>query len=200
MLSSLILAALTLSPAGAAEYEIDPAHSSVGFKVRHLVSKTAGKFDKFTGKISYDPAKPEASKVEADIVAASINTNEPKRDKHLRSPDFFDTDKFKTLTFKSTKVHDVKDKTMKVDGDLTIHGVTKPVTLDVEMTGEGKDPWGNVATGFTATTKVNRKDFGLTWNKALETGGVLVGDDIEIALEVEAHQKAAGGDAKKAKK
>jgi polyisoprenoid-binding protein YceI len=173
----------------AGEYDIDPAHSSVGFKIRHLVTKTAGKFDKFKGTIMYEKGKPETWTVMADIDPASIDTNEPKRDKHLKSPDFFDVAKFPAMTFKSTKVKDVSGNKMKVEGDLTIHGVTKQVELDVEMTGEGKDPWGNEAAGFTGTTKVNRKDFGLTWNKALEAGGFLVGDEVEIALEVEAHAK-----------
>ncbi|MBI3555954.1 MAG: polyisoprenoid-binding protein, partial [Deltaproteobacteria bacterium] len=163
LISGIALAATLLPIAAlATEYEIDPGHSSVNFKVRHLVSKTAGKFDKFSGKINHEPGKPDTWKVEAHIDAMSINTNEPKRDKHLRSVDFFDTDKNKEIVFKSTGVKDANDKTAKLEGNLTIHGVTKPVVLDLEMGGEGTDPWGNHSIGFTAMTKLNRKDFGLT--------------------------------------
>ena len=197
ILGVVLASALLPLAAFATEYQIDTGHSSVNFKVRHLVSKTTGKFDKFTGTIDHTPGKPDTWKVVAHIDAASIDTNEPKRDKHLRSTDFFDTDKFKELTFESTGVKDANDKTANVEGKLTIHGVTKPVILAVEMGGEGTDPWGNHSIGFTATTKLNRKDYGLTWNKALEAGGFLVGDDIEIVLEIEAH---AAAPAKKAKK
>ncbi len=197
ILGIVLASALLPIAASATEYQIDQGHSSVNFKVRHLVSKTAGKFDKFSGTINHEPGKPETWKVEAHIDATSINTNEPKRDKHLRSADFFDTDKNKELVFKSTGVKEVTDKTAKLEGNLTIHGVTKPVVLDMEMGGEGTDPWGNHSIGFTASTKLNRKDFGLTWNKALEAGGFLVGDDVEVVLEIEANAKAP---AKKAKK
>lgn len=189
LLSVAALSALVFSgTAQATEYTIDTGHSSVNFKIRHLVSKTTGKFEKFKGTINYEKGKPESWKVDAEIDANSINTNEPKRDAHLRGPDFFDVKKYPKLTFKSTKVLDADDEKAKLQGDLTMHGVTKPVVLDVELGGEGTDPWGNKKVGFTATTKVNRKDFGLNWNKALETGGLLVGDDVEINLEIEADQ------------
>ncbi len=173
----------------AAVYEIDKEHSQVGFKVRHLLSNVNGTFDEFDGKISYEPGKPETWKAEATIQAASLNTKVKERDKHLRSADFFDVEKYPTLTFKSTKITSLSETTATMEGLLSLHGIEKPVTLDVQIHGVGKDPWGNVKAGFTATTKINRKDFGLNWNQALETGGVLVGDDIEITLEVEANQK-----------
>lgn len=188
--TSATAAMMTGAVAFAADYDIDQGHSSVSFKIRHLVSKTSGKFNKFTGTIHFEPGKPDTWNVVAHIDANTIDTNEPKRDNHLRSPDFFDIKKYPEIVFKSTKVKDANDKSAKLEGDLTIHGVTKPVVLEVEMLGEGTDPWGNKRAGYTATTKLNRKDFGLTWNKALETGGVLVGEDVEINLEIEATAKA----------
>jgi len=167
-------------------YTIDPAHSSVGFKVQHLmVSKVYGKFDKFAGTFDYDPKNTKIWKASATIEAASINTGIEKRDAHLRGADFLDADKFPTLEFRSTGVLGAKGGSKKLKGDLTIHGVTKPVTLDLEVGGVAKDPWGGTRAGFTATGKINRKDFGLTWNKALETGGVLVGEEVYITIEVE---------------
>ena len=185
---SLMLAAVLLfgaGPALAADYKIDDAHTTVGFKVRHLFSKVQGQFKKFEGTFSYDAADLSQWKTEAVIDAASIDTNVEKRDNHLRSKDFFETDVHPTLTFKSTGAHDLAGSTAKVDGLLTMHGVTKPVTLDVEILGEGVDPWGNTRLGLTAKTTVNRKDFGLGWNQALESGQLLVGEEIEITLEIE---------------
>ena len=169
----------------AAVYKVDPDHTTVSFKVRHLFSKVQGLFNKFEGTVDYEPGKPETWKTSGTIEAASINTNVPERDKHLRSTDFFDVEKYPTISFKSTKVTNATETNAKLEGLLTIHGVEKPVVLDLEIHGVGKDPWGNVRAGFTATTKINRKDFGLNWNEALETGGVLVGDEIEITLEIE---------------
>jgi polyisoprenoid-binding protein YceI len=197
-----IAAALTLSvPAAFAapqEYDIDASHSSVGFKIRHIVSKTSGNFKKFAGKFTYDPKDDKVWKVEAEIDTATIDTNDKKRDEHLRSPDFFDVKKYPKMTFKSTKVLEHDDEKAKVEGDLTLHGVTKPVVLDIEYTGEGTDPWGNKKAGFTATTKIDRKDFGLTWNKTLDAGGVVVGDDVNIALEIEGTAAKAMADGKAA--
>jgi polyisoprenoid-binding protein YceI len=178
-----LLAAAT--PVWAATYTIDPDHTTVTFKIRHLLSYVRGTFNAFEGAIEYDPGQPEQWKTQATIQAASIDTRVEQRDKHLRSADFFDVAQFPTMTFTSTKVTDVKDRMTQLHGLLTIHGVQKPVVLDLEIHGVAKDPWGNVRSGFTATTTVNRKDFGLTWNQVLETGQVLVGEEVEITLDVE---------------
>ena len=185
------------SAAWAGDYDIDADHSSVSFKIRHLVGKVKGDFGKFKGGFTFEKGKPGDAKATALIDAASINTGVKKRDDHLRSADFFDVKKFPELKFESTK-YDASGDEGKLHGNLTIHGVTKPVVLEVKFNGEGKDPWGNMRAGFTGTTTVNRKDFGLGWNKALETGGLLVGDDVEIALEIEGIPAAGAG--KKAKK
>ncbi len=178
----------------ASTYEIDPDHSNVTFKIRHLIGKVQGRFDKFNGTIEYDSKKPESWKVSATIDSATINTNNSKRDEHLRSKDFFDVvnpqkPEFKTIKFDSKKVTDIKNNKVKLHGDLMIHGVTKPVVLELEILGEGTDPWGNKKAAFSASTTVNRKDYGLTWNKALEAGGVLVGEEVEISLEIESQLK-----------
>jgi polyisoprenoid-binding protein YceI len=182
---------LSTQPVWAEVYEIDQAHSSVNFKIKHLFSHVNGSFNDFSGTIDYDPAAPETWKTEAVIQAASIDTNNEKRDTHLRTADFFDVEKYPTLTFKSTKVEKTGENTAKVEGLLSIHGVEKPVVLDAQIHGTGKDPWGNAKAGFSATTKINRKDFGITWNQALETGGVLLGEEVEITLEIEADVKQA---------
>jgi polyisoprenoid-binding protein YceI len=169
-----------------AAYAIDPSHSRVGFSVRHLmVSNVRGEFKKFTGKAFIDERNPSACKVDLDVDPASVDTGEAKRDAHLRSPDFFDTAKFPKLTFVSTSV-ERRGPGWAITGDLTIHGVTKSVTLETDaLSGEVKDPWGNARRGAHAHAKIDRKDFGLTWNKALETGGVVVGDDVTLDLDVE---------------
>jgi polyisoprenoid-binding protein YceI len=168
-------------------YEIDPAHSSAHFSVRHMmVSNVRGQFTKVSGTIKFDSANPANSSVEATIDAASIDTHDQQRDTHLKSDDFFDVGKFPTLTFRSKRI-EVHIDGGKVTGDLTMHGVTEEITLDVEgPTPENKDPWGKYRIGLSATTKLSRKDFGLTWNSALETGGVLVGDEVKITIDVEA--------------
>ncbi len=170
-----------------ATYQLDPAHSSVGFSVKHMmIAKVHGTFEKLTGKMIFDSANPEKATAEATIEAASINTREPQRDGHLKSPDFFDVEKFPTLSFKSKTVSSSGSGLLKVIGDLTIKGVTKQVTLEVEgPSPELKDPFGNTKIGLSATTKIKRKDFGLTWNAALETGGVLVGDEVTITLDLQ---------------
>lgn len=187
-----LLPVLLSAPAFAADYEIDAAHASAQFSVRHLmVSNVKGVFSNVKGTVTYDPANPSASKVEATIDAATVDTRNGKRDDHLKSADFFDVAKFPLLKFVSKKVEQPQPGKLKVTGDLTIHGVTKEVVLDVDgPTDEIKDPWGNLKRGASATAKVNRKDFGLTWNKALETGGVVVGDDVEITIELELQKKA----------
>jgi polyisoprenoid-binding protein YceI len=167
-------------------WKIDPAHSNAQFSVRHLmISNVKGEFTQVSGQIFFDPQKPETLSAETIIDVSTINTREPDRDKHLKSADFFDEATFPTITFKSRQAAKGPDG-LKLIGDLTIHGVTREVTLDVEgPTQPMKDPWGNTRVGASATTKINRKDFGLTWNQALETGGVLVGDEIKITVDVE---------------
>jgi polyisoprenoid-binding protein YceI len=169
-----------------ATYQIDPAHSSANFTVRHMmITNVHGSFKKISGTVTYDPANPANATIDAEIDASSINTNEEQRDAHLRSADFLDVENFPTITFRSTKVEKKGDEELEVTGDLTIHGVTKRVVLSVEGPApEGKDPWGNIRTGATATTKIKRSEFGLTWNTALETGGILVGDDVKISLDL----------------
>ena len=175
----------------ATTWTIDPDHSNVGFKVRHLmVSNVKGSFDKYTGTVDINDKDITKSKVEVSIDTSSINTNVQKRDDHLRSADFFDVAKYPTMTFVSKKVTRSGEDKLKVTGDLTLHGVTKEVVLDVEgPSKESKDPWGSIRKGATATTKINRKDFGLVWNKALETGGVAVGEEVTITLEIEMIKK-----------
>lgn len=168
-------------------WNIDPVHSVAEFKVKHMmISNVKGQFTGVSGKLTLDEADVASSRIEATIEAATINTREADRDKHLRSADFFDVEKFPVLTFQSTRVQRTADGELAVDGELTIHGVTRNVTFAVEgPTAPGKDPWGNTRIGLSATTKINRKDYGLTWNAALETGGILVGDEVTITLDVQ---------------
>ncbi|WP_374033700.1 YceI family protein [Bdellovibrio bacteriovorus] len=168
------------------KWNIDPMHSSANFTIKHMmIAKVHGGFEKLSGSLSLDSADVTKSSIEAVIDASSINTREAQRDTHLKSADFFDVEKYPTLNFKSTKVEKDGDD-LKVTGNLTIHGVTKEVVLAVEgPTAEMKDPYGNIKIGISATTKIKRKDFGLTWNAALEAGGVLVGDDVSISLDVQ---------------
>jgi polyisoprenoid-binding protein YceI len=169
----------------AGTYAFDTVHSHVGFVVRHLVvAKARGRFGTFDGRISI-AENPDESSVDVTIDASSIDTRDEQRDAHLRSPDFFDVERFPTVTFRSTGVGHASGNRFAVDGDLTIRGVTRPVRLDVELDGVTQDPWGRTRAAFSARTQVNREDFGLTWNQALETGGVLVGKDVTIEIEVE---------------
>jgi polyisoprenoid-binding protein YceI len=167
-------------------YPIDPAHSGAHFTVRHMmITNVRGGFRNVKGTVVCDPENPANSSVEAEIDASSIDTREAQRDTHLRSADFLDVEKFPTITFRSTAVAKAGEGEWKVTGDLTIHGVTRAVVLNVEGPApEGKDPWGNTRSGASATTKIKRSDFGLTWNAALETGGLLVGDEVKIELEL----------------
>ncbi len=167
-------------------YVIDKVHSEVAFSVRHLVTKVRGRFSEFEGTIQFDPARPEQSSVNFTVQASSVDTNAADRDTHLRSEDFFHVEKFPTITFISTKVTPKGGDEFTVAGPLTIRGVVKDVTLPVSYLGSGKDPWGNEKAGFETEITLNRKDFGLTWNAALETGGFLVGDDVKIALTIQA--------------
>ena len=174
------------------QWDFDLSHSSINFHVRHLmVSKVHGRFAKWEGNLLLDEEDLTRSSLEVTIDASSIDTKEDKRDGHLRSPDFLEVDKFPTITFKSTQIKREGDDRYLVNGDLTIHGVTKSVTLEVEGGDRVADPWGGTRTGFSARTSISRKEFGLTWNMALEAGGFLVGDKLDINLEIEAVKKAA---------
>ena len=165
-------------------WSIDAAHTSVEFAVRHLmISTVKGRFGEVAGTVALGSDLADA-RVDVTINAASVDTRQPDRDAHLRSPDFFDAERFPTLSFKSTRVTRDGDH-VKVEGDLTIRGTTRPVTLRVTEEGRTRDPWGGERIGFSATTKINRRDFGLTWNQVLETGGIAVGDEIKISLDVE---------------
>lgn len=168
-------------------WNIDPAHTIAEFKVKHMmISNVKGQFSKVSGVLTLDQSKLVNSRVEATIEAASIETRDGQRDAHLRSADFLDVEKFPTLQFKSTDVSIVRDGELSVEGDLTIHGVTRKVSFAVEgPTPPTKDPWGGTRVAISASTKINRKDFGLTWNAALETGGILVGDDVTLTLDAE---------------
>lgn len=184
----------------ASVWEIDPAHSSAQFAIRHLmVSTVRGEFSKVSGTVNLDEQDPTKSTVEAAIDTSSLNTRIAKRDDHLKSPDFFDIAQYPTMTFKSKKIEAVGENKFKVTGDLTLHGVTKEVVLNVEGSPKPiKDPMGKMRIGGGVTTKINRKDFGLAYNKALETGGVLIGEEVDITIDVELTQKpeaaaAAGG-------
>ncbi len=199
-MNKLILsAALTLSSfALASTWEIDTAHAAGNFSVKHMmVSNVNGTLGDVTGKVEVDDKDITKSKVEASIDMNGINTKQAKRDEHLKSPDFFDVAKFPTTTFKSTKIEKGQGNKLKVTGDLTMRGVTKSVVLDGEITPEVVNPFsGAKARGFSGTTTVNRKDFGLTWNKALEAGGVMVGEDVKVSVEAELVKKEAAPSAK----
>jgi len=191
-LSTLLFAAAlaisaTPSPAGAAAYKVDPNHTTVSFSVRHLFTRVTGRFDRFEGTIVFDPAKPEATEIRGSIEAASVNTNVAERDKDLRSKNFFFVEKHPKILFESTRITDIDPvkRTAKVHGKLTIRGVTRDVVIDGAYLGAAKDQWGNQRAGFSASLTINRKDYGLTWNEVLETGGVLVGDEVEIRLDIE---------------
>jgi polyisoprenoid-binding protein YceI len=186
-----VFAAALSAFAANAVYDIDVAHSSAQFQVRHMmVTNVRGEFAKMSGTVEYDPANPSAAKVEATIDATTINTRDQKRDAHLRSADFFDVEKFPAIKFVSKQVAPNGTGKLKVTGDLTMHGVTREVVLDVEgPTSEVKDARGNIKMGAAATTKVNRKDFGVTWNRALDGGGVVVGDEVTINLDVELNKR-----------
>lgn len=185
--TSLVLAALFAfsGAAQAAEYALDKAHTTVGFKVRHLVSQTRGQFNDFDGGFSYDAKSGELSKVKAVIKTASVDTQNTKRDDHLRNADFFNVAKFPEMTFDGKKAVKAGANAYKVEGVLTMLGVKKPVTLDVTVLGEGKDPWGGTRVGLSATGKLNRKDFGMVFNMAMDNGGVVIGEEVTIELEIE---------------
>lgn len=198
MKKNFVLCSLLLCFAGqnlwAGRYSIDPVHSDVTFKIRHLVvSKVQGQFDKFYGEFIYDEKDVTTWKASATIETASINTRNGDRDKHLRSADFFDVDKYPFMTFKGARITDAHEGKAKLNGLLTIRGIEKPVVLELEIGGTVQDPWGNTRSGFEATTTINRKDFGIIWNKVLESGGLVVGEEVEISIHVEgiAQEKAS---------
>lgn len=175
------------SPAALITWKIDPAHTAAEFKVKHMmIANVKGTIKGITGDLTEHTTDASLSSIEATLDVSTLSTGEPQRDAHLKSPDFLELEKYPTITFKSTKVERKGEEEYAVTGDLTIHGVTRPVTLSVEgPTPPQPDPWGNIRIGLEATTKIDRKDFGLTWNTALETGGILVGDTVHITIEAE---------------
>ena len=194
---ALAAALAAVPPAFAADtYEFDKAHTTVAFEVRHVFTMVGGRFQDFAGTIGVDRARPEGSSVEFTVQAASIFTNEPKRDAHLKSADFFDVANHPTITFKSTSMKpDGKDRWL-VTGDLTMRGLTKQVTLPVTFIGEGKDPWGNEEMGFETSITLNRQDYGISWNKTLDQGGAFLGDEVKVRVSVEANKVKPAVDAR----
>jgi polyisoprenoid-binding protein YceI len=183
---AIVLLATTAVFAESATWNIDPTHSTIGFSVRHMmVSNVRGTFDKFSGTITGDPADPKNAKVDVTIAADSINTRNGSRDEHLKSADFFDTTKFPTITFVSKKVESAGEGKLRVVGDFTMHGVTREVVLTVEGPTAPVQVGPSVRSGASATAKVSRKDYGLTWNRAMEAGGMTVGDDVVITIDLE---------------
>jgi polyisoprenoid-binding protein YceI len=191
-----LVTAASAAVAAPMRFTVDRPHSEMGFEVRHFFSKVHGRFDDFQGTIVFDASDPSKISVEGTAATASISTDNERRDKHLRSADFFDAENFPALTFKSTKVTANGRDKYKVAGDLTLRGVTKPVVFDAEFLGSGEVPQMGVKAGFTATTVINRKDFGINWNKTLDNGGLMLGDDVTLLISVEGNQvqeEAAAG-------
>lgn len=197
VVAALLAAAVTLAGSGPvaaapATYEIDAVHSRPGFKIRHFFTKVPGMFSEFSGTIQFDEADPAASSVALTIQAASVDTDNEKRDNHLRSGDFFDAENHPLITFKSTKIEKGEGKDRyKVTGDLAMHGVTKSVVLDVQFMGAGPDPWGGRRVGFDVRTTINRKDFNIVWNQTLDNGALMLGEEVEIEFPIEAVRKAS---------
>lgn len=196
VLAAATLAVVPAAPAQAADvYAIDKGHSEVSFQIRHLVTNVRGRFNDFEGKINLDPQNLPQSSVEFRIKAASIDTGVADRDKHLRNADFFDVEKYPEITFKSKSIQAAGKDTYNVTGDFTMHGVTKQITLPVTFLGTAKDPWGGTRAGFETATTIDRKEYGIVWNKALDAGGAMLSDDVKVAINLEAVQekpKAAG--------
>ncbi|MES1240046.1 MAG: YceI family protein [Acidobacteriota bacterium] len=186
----------TAASADPVVYKVDPDHSGVGFTIRHFVSNVSGRFKDFDGTIKYDKANPAASSVSFTVQAKSIDTDNDDRDNHLRSPDFFDVEKFPTWSFTSTSVKAVDADTLEVTGDMTIKGVTKKTTIQVDVLGSVKTPRGEKA-GFETAFKLDRKEFGITWNRALDTGGAILGDDVKVSISVESDRQEAAAPAPK---
>ena len=190
--TAIAIAMLAILPvlAHADTWNIDPAHTNVEFSVRHMmISNVKGQFQKTSGTITTNGSDPASATIDATIDASSVDTRVEKRDMHLKSPEFLDVAKYPTITFKSTKVEAAGANKWKVTGDLTLHGVTKPVVLDVESSGPPVSVMGNMRAGASAKTEIKRSDFGLTWNKVLESGGVMVGDEVAISIDLEAVKK-----------
>jgi len=174
------------------KWTVDASHSSVEFSVKHLmISTVKGRFKVYSGKVEFDEGKAHESKIDVNIDVSSVDTQDERRDGHLKSPEFFNTEKYPTITFRSTKVEKISDEEYKATGELTILDVTKEVVLDVEYAGQAKSHFGDNRAGFTAKTSINRKDFGLNWNVALEAGGVVVSDKVNISLDVELVEEVA---------
>jgi len=194
----LVLALGTVSRGRATEFEIDQSHSNILFKVKHLgISTVMGKFDKFEGEFTFDEKNPKGDKVEVTIDATSVDTQNDRRDTHLKSADFFEVEKYPTAKFTAKKATELKDGKFRLSGDLTLHGVTKPVVLDVEYSGAVTDKMMGQRVAFTATTEINRQDFGVKWNKTLDNGGVVVSDKVKLELDIEGVVKKDGDDKKK---
>ena len=191
VLIAIVLMASAAAVVEAGEWAADPMHSVMNFKVRHLFSKSGGKFDDWSATINFDPAHLEKGSVEVVIQVASINTGNEQRDGHLKSADFFDAEKFPTITFKSTKVEKSEDGGYTLIGDLTMHGVTKEVSFAFDFHGSGPGPQGGSVAGFSASLTVNRKDYGISWNKTMDAGGAILGEEVTIELEIEAGEKSA---------
>jgi polyisoprenoid-binding protein YceI len=191
--AAAVLAALPLQ---AESYKIDPSHSEVGFTIRHMVSNVRGRFNDFAGTVDMDPKAPQKGSVEFSVKTTSIDTGNADRDKHLRTADFFDVEKYPEITFKSDSVKPAGKDKYNVTGTLTMHGVSKKVTLPVTFNGEGKDPWGNTRAGFETATKLDRKEYGIVWNKAIDNGGVLLGDDVNVSINLETVKAAPAAAAK----
>jgi len=196
MFSAVLLVGAMTSAAMAAEaYKIDKSHSEASFRIRHLMSRVTGRFTDFDGLVNIDRKRPLSSSVAFTIRTASIDTGEPNRDNHLRSAEFFEVDKYPELKFQSTSIKAVGKDTYDVKGNLTMRGVTKPVTVRVDYLGAAKDPMGNERAGFEVTTKLNRKDYGIVWNKSLDAGGYLLDDVVQVMIEIQAVKQKAGATA-----
>jgi polyisoprenoid-binding protein YceI len=186
MLAVLVISALAALPASAADWNVDKAHSNIGFKVSHLViSSVSGKFSDYAADIAFDPDKPEGATVDVTIEMASIDTENEDRDNHLRSPDFFNVEKYPTMTFTSKRITMNDDNTFTMVGDLTIKDVTREVTLEGKLNGIVQDPWGNTRAGFAVETTINRQDFNVAWDNKLQDGSLVVGNDVDIILDIE---------------
>ena len=190
LFATAALSMLATLPLHADTWTVDPSHSGVGFGIRHMVSQVHGRFKDFTGTSNMDPKNMANSSVEFHIKAASIDTDNADRDKHLRTADFFDVEKYPEITFKSDSVKPAGKDKYNVTGTLTMHGVSKKVTLPVTFLGEGKDPWGGTRAGFETETTLDRKDYGIVWNKAIDNGGVLLGDDVRVDINLETKKEA----------
>ena len=191
ILCGLVLSFSSWAFAKTEVYTLDSVHSSIAFKIRHLVGRVTGSFPNFTGVINLDSADLTQSSVSAEIDVLGINTQNTKRDDHLKSPDFFDAGKFSKMIFKSTKIKKTESGKYQIEGDLTIHGIKKMMTLEMTYNGTSPGMMGEIRAGFSATGKINRKDYGIVWNKTLDVGGLALGDDVEITIEIEAVKEVA---------